>query len=107
MNFTDHNTITFETTNLDLLIPSFRPWHTIDWEKFTSKLGQKSFSLPNILNQTALDHCVTQLNKTINEVLDAICPMTKPKLVSSLRCTWHNATLKDVKLVSTTLIIKL
>ena len=23
MNFTDHNTITFETTNLDLLIPSF------------------------------------------------------------------------------------
>ena len=45
MNFSDHNTITFSTTNLDLLIPSFRPWHTMDWEKFTSILGKKNLFL--------------------------------------------------------------
>ena len=55
MNYSDHNTITYKTTNLDLLIPSFRPWHQIDWEKFTSMLGQKTFSLPQIINHTGLD----------------------------------------------------
>ena len=97
MNFSDHNTITFSTTNLDLLIPSFRPWHTMDWKKFTSILGKKTFTLPNIINHTALDNIVNNFNDTLTTIFDEICPMTKPKLVSSLKNTWHTQELKDLR----------
>ena len=93
-NGSDHNTISFESSDSSPAPSLVRPWIHCKWDLFSRILSKVKFFYPKKMSQKKIDNLTTSLYEHIDYALNKACPLRKER-VSKRNIRWFSDVLKE------------
>ena len=96
LNFSDHNTITFNIATEFLEMPPTRPWAKADWLTFEKELEDQEWTPGDHLCEKKLNLWVNKLTRDLTNALNKACPL-KPSCTINKNNPWFTPQLKQLR----------
>ena len=76
LNFSDHNTITYNVAMEILELPPTRPWAKADWKTFEKKLEEHDWTIGDHISEKQINTLVNKLTTVLIDALNTACSLS-------------------------------
>ena len=96
LNFSDHNTISYNVATEIMKLPPSRPWAKTDWSIFERELDEQEWSIAELLSEKTINQWVIRLTRILTNAINKACPL-KPACTINKNNPWFTPQLKQLR----------
>ena len=97
LNFSDHNTISFNIAAETLELPAVRPWAKADWDIFEKELEEHEWKTSEYISEKKINQWVDRLTTVLTNALNKACPLSPARTINKNN-PWFTPQLKQLRI---------